>query len=136
MVFCSPLFLFAFLPVVLAVYLALPGLRAKNLWLLCASLVFYAWGEISFVLLLLASTAMNYALGRWMERSKIPARRKLAAAVAVVINVGILAVFKYADLIVNSTNSLFQLAGTPAIHAPKILCPSESRFSRFTRSRM
>jgi alginate O-acetyltransferase complex protein AlgI len=42
MVFCSPLFLFAFLPVVLAVYLVLPGLRAKNLWLLCASLVFYA----------------------------------------------------------------------------------------------
>ncbi len=44
MIFSSPLFLFLFLPVVLAVYALMPGTRAKNLWLLVMSLVFYAWG--------------------------------------------------------------------------------------------
>lgn len=44
MVFSSPLFLFLFLPVVLTVYFLLPGLRARNSWLLLVSLFFYAWG--------------------------------------------------------------------------------------------
>lgn len=131
MVFCSPLFLFLFLPVVLSVYLLLPGIRAKNFWLLCASLVFYAWGEISFVFLLLASTVMNYGLGLWIGRSEIPGRRKLAVAVAVFINVGILAVFKYADLIVNSVNSLGHLTGAAAIPAPKISLPIGISFFTF-----
>jgi alginate O-acetyltransferase complex protein AlgI len=127
MVFSSPLFLFLFLPVVLTVYLLLPGIRAKNFWLLLASLVFYAWGEISFVFLLLASTLMNYGLGLWIGRSEIPGRRKLAVAVAVIINVGILAVFKYADLVVNSTNVLLHLA----IPAPKISLPIGISFFTF-----
>jgi len=131
MVFCSPLFLFLFLPVVLSVYLLLPGISAKNFWLLCASLVFYAWGEISFVFLLLASTVMNYGLGLWIGRSEIPGRRKLAVAVAVFINVGILAVFKYADLIVNSVNSLGHLTGAAAIPAPKISLPIGISFFTF-----
>lgn len=131
MVFCSPLFLFLFLPVVLSVYLLLPGIRAKNFWLLCASLLFYAWGEISFVFLLLASTVMNYGLGLWIGRSEIPGRRKLAVAVAVFINVGILAVFKYADLIVNSVNSLGHLTGAAAIPAPKISLPIGISFFTF-----
>ena len=127
MVFCSPLFLFLFLPIVLTVYLLLPGLRAKNFWLLCASLVFYAWGEISFVFLLLASTLMNYGLGRWIGRSEILARRKLAVAVAVAINVGILCIFKYADLIVHTINSLGHLT----IPAPKISLPIGISFFTF-----
>jgi alginate O-acetyltransferase complex protein AlgI len=49
MIFASPLFLFVFLPVVLVVYLLLPGLAARNFWLLLASLVFYSWGEPGFV---------------------------------------------------------------------------------------
>ena len=127
MVFCSPLFLFLFLPIVLTIYLLLPGLRAKNFWLLCASLVFYAWGEVSFVFLLLASTLMNYGLGRWIGRSEVLARRKLAVGVAVFINVGILCVFKYADLIVNSINALGHLA----IPAPKISLPIGISFFTF-----
>jgi len=127
MVFSSPLFLFLFLPIVLAVYLLLPGIRSKNFWLLLASLIFYAWGEISFVFLLLASTMMNYGLGLWIGRSEIPRRRKLAVAVAVAINVGILAVFKYANLVVHSLNSLFHLQ----IPAPKISLPIGISFFTF-----
>ncbi len=131
MVFSSPLFLFLFLPVVLTVYLLLPGLRAKNFWLLGASLVFYAWGEISFVFLLLASTVMNYGLGLWIGRSEIPARRKLAVVVAVAINVGILAVFKYADLIVHSVNWLCHLTGPSAFRELKISLPIGISFFTF-----
>ena len=127
MVFCSPLFLFLFLPVVLTVYLLLPGLRSKNFWLLCASLVFYAWGEISFVFLLMASTLMNYGLGRWIGASEMLARRKLAVGCAVIINVGLLCIFKYADLIVNSLNSLAHLT----IPAPKISLPIGISFFTF-----
>ena len=127
MVFCSPLFLFLFLPVVLAVYLLLPGLRAKNFWLLLASLVFYAWGEVGFVFLLLASTLMNYGLGLWIGRSELVARRKLAVGVAVLINVGILGVFKYADLIVNTINALGHLT----LPAPKISLPIGISFFTF-----
>jgi len=68
MIFSSPLFLFLFLPVVLTLGLCLPGTRLKNAWLLLASIIFYAWGEVVFVLLMLGSTVANYALGRWMEK--------------------------------------------------------------------
>jgi alginate O-acetyltransferase complex protein AlgI len=131
MVFCSPLFLFLFLPIVLSVHLLLPGVRAKNFWLLLASLVFYAWGEIGFVFLLLASTLMNYGLGRWIDRSEVPARRKLAVGVAIFINVGILAVFKYADLIVGTINVICRLQGAAALPLPKITLPIGISFFTF-----
>ena len=127
MVFSSPIFLFLFLPVVLTVYFLLPGIRSKNLWLLLASLVFYAWGEVCFVFLLLASAVMNYALGLWIGRSEIPRQRKLAVAVSVAINIGILSVFKYADFVVNSLNSISHLH----IPAPKISLPIGISFFTF-----
>ena len=63
MVFSSPIFLFLFFPIVLTVYVLLPGIKVRNFWLLLMSLVFYAWGQIDFILLLLASTLINYGLG-------------------------------------------------------------------------
>src|SRR6516225_9320513 len=111
MVFSSPIFLFLFLPVVLTVYALLPGLRAKNFWLLLMSLVFYAWGEVIFIFLLLASTLMNYFLELWVDRSEDTGRRKLACGVAVAANVGLLAFFKYADFAVMTLNSLLHLFG-------------------------
>jgi alginate O-acetyltransferase complex protein AlgI len=119
--------LFLFLPIVLTVYLLLPGIRSKNFWLLLASLIFYAWGEISFVFLLLASAVMNYALGLWIGRSEMPGGRKLAVAVSVTINIGILSVFKYADFAVNSLNAIFHLQ----IPAPKISLPIGISFFTF-----
>ena len=83
MVFSSPLFLFLFLPVVLTVYFLLPGLRARNGWLLAVSLLFYAWGEVGFILLLLISTLVNFELGKWVERTEDIVRRKRAVAVAI-----------------------------------------------------
>lgn len=133
MVFSSPIFLFLFLPVVLTLYVLLPGIRAKNFWLLLMSLVFYAWGEVLFIFLLLASTLINYFLGLWVDRSEEPGRRKLAVAVAVCANIGLLAFFKYADFVVATLNSLLHLLGASPFPSPTFRCPLAFPFSRSTR---
>src|SRR5207253_1802136 len=101
----------------------MPGLRMKNFWLLGFSLLFYAWGEPIFIFLALISTLMNYNLGRWVDRTDDPARRKHAVALAVTLNIGLLAFFKYANFAADNLNAL--LAGInihpPAM--PRILLP-------------
>jgi len=131
MVFSSPLFLFLFLPVVLTVYFLLPGLRARNSWLLLVSLFFYAWGEISFVLLLLVSTLLNFQLGKWVDASTDLAQRKKAVAVAVVVNVGFLAFFKYAGLVVTSLNAPLTWLGFASLPVPHLALPIGISFFTF-----
>lgn len=131
MIFSSPIFLFLFFPIVLTVNLLLPGTKAKNFWLLLMSLVFYAWGQIDFILLLLVSTLVNYGFGYWMDRSDTTSRRKLITAFAVIFNLGILAFFKYANFAVSLLNSVLQLAGMAPIHAQKIRLPIGISFFTF-----
>ncbi|HWY32345.1 MAG TPA: MBOAT family protein [Candidatus Acidoferrum sp.] len=115
----------------LTVYVFLPGLRIRNFWLLLVSLAFYAWGEVGFIFLLLASTIANYLLGRWMDRSQDPAGRKLAVAVAVVVNVSLLAYFKYANFAVSGINSLLAFWGLAPVAVPHILLPIGISFFTF-----
>jgi len=131
MVFSSPIFLFLFLPVVLAVYFLLPGLRARNHWLLLVSLLFYAWGEAGFILLLLVSTLANFELGKWVERTENLRRRKIAVGVAVVVNVGFLAFFKYAGLVTASLNVPLKLLGLGALPVPHLALPIGISFFTF-----
>src|SRR5580698_10428477 len=102
MVFSSTLFIFLFLPLVLAGYYLIPGLRARNFWLLAVSLIFYAWGVPGFILMLLLSTLINFWFGRRLESSILPGNRKLLLTLAVIVNVGFLACFKYAALAVET----------------------------------
>jgi alginate O-acetyltransferase complex protein AlgI len=131
MVFSSPLFLFLFLPVVLTVYAVLPGVRTRNFWLLLVSLAFYAWGEVGFILLLLASTVVNYLLGLWVDRSEEPASRKLAVAVAIFFNIGLLAFFKYANLAVSTVNFIRGGLGLPPVNASHVPLPIGISFFTF-----
>jgi alginate O-acetyltransferase complex protein AlgI len=131
MVFSSPIFLFLFLPVVLTVYFLLPGLRWRNGWLLLVSLLFYAWGEAGFILLLLVSTLANFELGKWVERCEKVSERKIAVAVAVVINVGFLAFFKYAGLAVASLNALLKCFGWGTLPVPHLELPIGISFFTF-----
>jgi len=117
MVFSSPIFLFVFLPVVLTLYWLLPGVKARNYWLLLMSLVFYAWGEILFLFLLCASTLGNYALGLWVDRSEDPRKRKAAIAVAIILNIGLLAFFKYANFVTDGLAPIFQAFNLPPLHS-------------------
>lgn len=98
MVFSTILFLCVFLPIVIIGYYILPG-RFKNVFLLLSSLFFYAWGEPKFIWIMLLSIACNYLLGLWLHRLAFAGRndrqKKMVVALAVVINLGILFVFKY-----------------------------------------
>jgi alginate O-acetyltransferase complex protein AlgI len=131
MLFSSPLFLFLFLPVVLTVYYLLPGLRVRNAWLLLASLVFYAWGEPGFVLLLLISTGLNFWFGRRLQAEPEPAQRKQIVAVAVAANLSFLAIFKYAGLFVRSIDLPLAFLGLPRISVPDLALPIGISFFTF-----
>ena len=67
MLFPSIPFLFYFLPLFFIIYCVMPGITAKNFFLLLASLAFYAWGEPRFVILLLAQIALNYGAALIIE---------------------------------------------------------------------
>lgn len=105
MVFSSPIFLFVFLPLTLGLYYLLPR-PVKNGFLLAASLVFYAWGEIYFVLVMLASISFNYMFGRLLGEDTPPGRRRLFLAAGITANVALLAYFKYANFIVENLTEL------------------------------
>jgi alginate O-acetyltransferase complex protein AlgI len=95
MVFSSPVFLFLFLPIVVSLYWIL-GHRARNLFLVLVSLVFYTWGEGKYVALLLVSIAANYLFGILVDRYRRPITARLILLAALVVNLGILFYFKYA----------------------------------------
>jgi alginate O-acetyltransferase complex protein AlgI len=97
MVFTSYIFVFYFLPLVLAGYYALPERSAwRNPWLLFTSYVFYGWWDPWFVQLMLFITAVNFACGRLVSHPALDARRRWwVLAVTVSISLGLLGFFKY-----------------------------------------
>lgn len=104
MVFSSIVFLFTFLPITLVLYYLVPG-KIKNLVLLLCSLVFYAWGEPVYIVLMVISILLNYLNGIDLARKqgkKKAMRRSLAFAITV--NVLILAFFKYYGFVVENLN--------------------------------
>jgi alginate O-acetyltransferase complex protein AlgI len=116
MVFSSITFLLAFLPVVFLAYTLLPSLAMKNVFLVVVSLLFYAYGEPIYVLLMIFSVLMNYTFGRLINIHKMA---KPTMIIAVVMNIGMLGVFKYADFLVENLNYLFPLKLTkPGIALP------------------
>ena len=123
MVFSSLLFLYAFLPVCLLLYFLVPGLKGKNIVLLCASLVFYAWGEPVYVFLMLAVAALNWGFGLLLEKK----RSKGLLALCVALNLASLVVFKYAGFLVENCNALFGAA----FRVPQISLPIGISFYTF-----
>ena len=104
MVFSSLLFLFLYLPVVLAVYYVTP-LRWRNGMLLIANLVFYGWGEPTYIVLMVFTIVADYIAGRFVARFKSQGRdgpARAAVAAALVLNLAILFFFKYWDLIAST----------------------------------
>ena len=106
MVFSSLTFLFLFLPAVLLVYYLLPR-RARNTVLFLFSLIFYAWGEPVYVVLMLWSTALDYCCGLLTEKYRNTKKKKLGLIISLVGNLGLLCFFKYTDFFLGTVNSLF-----------------------------
>jgi len=127
-VFSNLIFLYLFLPACLIAYFACKDIKAKNIVLVTFSLLFYAWGEPLYILLLLASVGMNYGFGLWMGRcEKQEPLRKWILTASVVLNLLGLVIFKYAGLLVSSFNALTGLE----LAVPQIALPIGISFFTF-----
>lgn len=112
MVFNSIFFIFCFLPVFMLIYYLVPG-KLRNLILFLGSLVFYAWGEPIYVILMLFSSIFNYYMGAELERLYYDEKRqKLNLVFAVIVNLGILVFFKYYGFLLNT------IGGITGLHIP------------------
>lgn len=106
MLFSSTIFLFYFLPVILLLYYIFrKSTPIKNGILLVGSLFFYAWGEPWYVLIMLASIVMNYVLALLVDKYDGDKKKtKIILIVTVILNIGLLFVFKYADFFIRNIN--------------------------------
>ena len=131
MVFSSLVFLCVFLVGVFLLYTVMPSLKVKNALLIIASLGFYAYGEPVYVFLMLLSSVMNYLYALWIART--PERKnRLAVVIAIVANLGLLVIFKYSGMLVETVNALFG-SSLPCLRSR---FPSASRSSPSRRFRM
>ena len=109
MVFSSLFFLYLFLPLCLLVYWLAPKIEYKNNVLLLFSLIFYAWGEPLWVLLLVFSATANYLFGLLIEKYRGKAGAKTALVSSLVLNLGLLFLFKYSAFTAENINALFSI---------------------------
>ena len=129
MLFSSAIFLFAFLPCVLVLYYLVPR-RGKNALILLASLFFYTWGEMEIVLVMLTSTVVDYFCGLTIEAG----RRKLGLVISIIVNLSLLAFFKYANFAFDNFNALLQTLGVTneqLVNLPEIVLPLGISFYTF-----
>jgi len=110
LVFSSLLFLYIFLPLCLAFYFLVPLRSWKNAVLILFSLIFYAWGEPVFVVLLLASSLVDYFLARVIERHRGQVLSKIAVGLSLSFNLGVLVLFKYSGFFLENINLTFGLS--------------------------
>jgi alginate O-acetyltransferase complex protein AlgI len=113
MLFYEPLFLTVF-PAFYACYLLVSGAPVKKWALLIASTLFYLWGEPVFVLVLFASTAIDYALSFYLGEANPARTRRLALTIGIAGNLAVLIVYKYADFLADN----FNFALTPFVANP------------------
>ena len=125
MVFSSPIFLFVFLPAVFLLYRLCRDLRVQNALLAIASLLFYAFGQLRYVPLFLLSVCINYLAGLLLQTRQ--ERRRLILTLAVILNLGILAMFKYTDFLLSNLNLLLETK----LPLPGILLPIGISFFTF-----
>ena len=110
MVFSSTLFLLYFLPIFLVVYNLVPK-KIKNYVILVASLFFYAWGAPKFIFVVILSIITTFYLVRTINNSSNIKKRRILLFIGVLINIGLLAYFKYANFFVENVNFLFSKMG-------------------------
>lgn len=131
MVFSSTIFLFLFLPLVLLIYFVV-GQKVRNITLLAASLLFYAWGENIFVLLMLVSISLNYCFGLLIDRShRHGSSGKIPLVLAVTVNLGLLIFFKYANFLVANLNTILANFEIPPVTLQEVHLPIGISFFTF-----
>jgi alginate O-acetyltransferase complex protein AlgI len=129
MVFSSLTFLYLFLPAVLIFLLIFRKLQYQNWILFLFSLLFYAWGGVSFTLLLLGSIFVNYIAGLLIDRYRKYGKSILFGAI--ILNLSTLFYFKYANFFVDNLNLLITRLGASSITIQKVILPVGISFFTF-----
>ena len=132
MVFSSTLFLFYFLPSFLLLYYAVPA-RFKNPVALVASLLFYAWGGLNFLALFLASVVVNFVLIRYMDATPERWKQRIFLILSIIINVGMLFYFKYANFFLDNASAIRSYFGGPPLTWEKVVLPIGISFFTFEK---
>ena len=128
MLFTSDIFIFLFLPFTIIFYYILRKRKFKNLFLLIMSLLFYAYGEPRFVIIMILSIIINYITGLLINKFKLNKRlSKLLLTIGIVYNLGILIIFKYLMFLLENINTIFK----SHIPIPNILLPIGISFFTF-----
>ena len=125
MLFSSLIFIYAFLPTVAILYFIPWNLKIKNVILLFFSLIFYAWGEPIFVLVMMASIVFNYVFGLLVDKYRGTNKAKTSLIIACIFNLGMLFVFKYLSFTTKVLSSFFP------INVIKIVLPIGISFFTF-----
>ncbi len=117
MVFSSIVFLYIFLPIMLLIYFIVPN-KFKNAVMIAASLIFFAWGEIRYIFIMLLLAVMDYICGQkinkyWDDKKK----KRIFLFIDVGVNLLILFFFKYADFIITNINNITHL-NIPLLNIP------------------
>ena len=106
MVFSGLVFLCIFLPVVLVVYNLSKSITFKNIVLLVASLAFYAWGELKWIVVMIITSFVDFVAGKLIDRYKGTKKAKLFLALSIILTLGVLIVFKYMNFLTHNLNLL------------------------------
>ena len=133
MLFTEPAFFYYFLPLVLAAYFVLPR-GARNALLLVSSLFFYAWGEGSYVAVMLTSILLNFAFGLVIDRSgtRSDKSRRLVLTAGVCANLLMLVMFKYSSFLGENVRLLLGPMALPALdRLPRLRMPIGISFFTF-----
>ncbi len=134
MIFASSIFLYAFLPIFLALYYLSPR-RMKSVTLALASYIFYGWWRPDFVLLMLVSTVVDFTCGRRIEREQEGADNakngKRWVVLSCVVNLGLLAYFKYANFGIDTVNTILAEYGREPVQWTEVILPVGISFYTF-----
>lgn len=127
MIFSDLFFLYAFLPACLLLYFISKNIHWKNGVLIVFSLLFYAWGEPLWIILLIASVIVNYFCGLLIDKFRDTQYSKVGVIISLAVSLGLLAVFKYSDFVVENLNNILPFD----IPAPNITLPIGISFYTF-----
>lgn len=117
MIFSSVSFLFLLLPIMFGIYIILPNIKVKNIFLTLGSLLFYAWGEPIYVVLMLFSVLLNWIFGLLIDKFEL--KKDMILGAAIISNVGLLFYFKYCSFLIELLNYIPYIEFTvPDIRLP------------------
>lgn len=132
MLFSSYIFLFLFLPIVLAIYYIVP-VKLKNFFLLIASLFFYAWGVPTLILVLVLSSIADYYLSNFYSKNENENLRKPVFIISILLNVSLLIYFKYSNFFVLQANYILEFLGLTSIIWKEVALPIGISFFTFQK---